>query len=195
MPRKRVRTAWRPTTSTTMQLALGDCLAVALLEHKGFTAHDFKMFHPGGSLGAALKFVADVMHTGEQLPLVDENTPMSAALVTMTQKSFGCLGVIDGKGKLAGVITDGDLRRHMGADLLTARTADIMTRKPKVRRAGHARIGRAGSARTRRASRRCSWWTRASPSASCTCTTCCARAWPEHSTRLTPAGRRKAGCG
>jgi arabinose-5-phosphate isomerase len=121
-----------PTTSTTMQLALGDCLAIALLEHKGFTAHDFKMFHPGGSLGAALKFVADVMHTGEQLPLVDENTPMSAALVTMTQKSFGCLGVLDGKGKLAGVITDGDLRRHMGADLLTARTADIMTRKPKV---------------------------------------------------------------
>jgi arabinose-5-phosphate isomerase len=121
-----------PTTSTTMQLALGDCLAVALLEHKGFTAHDFKVFHPGGSLGAALKFVADVMHTGEQLPLVGEDTPMSAALVTMTQKSFGCLGVTDRKGRLAGVITDGDLRRHMGADLLTARTADIMTRKPKV---------------------------------------------------------------
>ena len=121
-----------PTTSTTMQLAIGDCLAVALLEHKGFTARDFKVFHPGGSLGAALKFVADVMHTGEQLPLVDEDTPMSAALVTMTQKSFGCLGVTDAKGRLAGVITDGDLRRHMGADLLTARTAAIMTRKPKV---------------------------------------------------------------
>ena len=121
-----------PTTSTTMQLAIGDCLAIALLEHKGFTAHDFKVFHPGGSLGAALKFVADVMHKGEELPLVGENTPMSAALVTMTQKSFGCLGVIDSKGKLAGVITDGDLRRHMGASLLTARTADIMTRKPKV---------------------------------------------------------------
>jgi arabinose-5-phosphate isomerase len=121
-----------PTTSTTMQLALGDCLAIALLEHKGFTAHDFKIFHPGGSLGAALKFVGDIMHTGERMPLVGENVPMSAALVTMTQKSFGCLGVVDGKGRLAGVITDGDLRRHMDANLLTARTADIMTRKPKV---------------------------------------------------------------
>ena len=120
-----------PTTSTTMQLALGDCLAIALLEHKGFTAHDFKVFHPGGSLGASLKFVADLMHKGDALPLVGEDTPMSAALVTMTQKAFGCLGVVDGKGRLAGVITDGDLRRHMGKDLLTARTADIMTKKPK----------------------------------------------------------------
>ena len=120
-----------PTTSTTMQLALGDCLAIALLEHKGFTAHQFKVFHPGGSLGASLKFVADLMHTGERLPLVGEDTPMSAALVTMTQKSFGCLGVVDRKGRLAGVITDGDLRRHMGDDLLTARTSDIMTRKPR----------------------------------------------------------------
>jgi arabinose-5-phosphate isomerase len=121
-----------PTTSTTMQLALGDCLAIALLEAKGFTAHDFKVFHPGGSLGASLKFVADVMHTGERMPLVSEDTPMSTALVTMTQKSFGCLGVTDAKGKLAGVITDGDLRRHMGDNLLAARTGDIMTRKPKV---------------------------------------------------------------
>lgn len=120
-----------PTTSTTMQLAVGDCLAIALLEHKGFTAHDFKVFHPGGSLGASLKFVADIMHTGDRLPLVTENTPMSAALVTMTQKSFGCLGVVDAKGRLAGVITDGDLRRHMGKDLLTARTVEIMTKKPK----------------------------------------------------------------
>jgi arabinose-5-phosphate isomerase len=120
-----------PTTSTTMQLALGDCLAVALLEHQGFTAHQFKVFHPGGSLGANLKFVADLMHTGERLPIVGEGAPMSAALVTMTQKSFGCLGVVDGKGRLVGVITDGDLRRHMGADLLTARTGDIMTRNPK----------------------------------------------------------------
>jgi arabinose-5-phosphate isomerase len=121
-----------PTTSTTMQLALGDCLAIALLEHKGFTAHDFKVFHPGGSLGAALKFVSDIMHTGDRLPLVSEDMLMSAALVTMTQKSFGCLGVVDGKGRLTGVITDGDLRRHMGADLLSARTGDIMTKKPKA---------------------------------------------------------------
>jgi arabinose-5-phosphate isomerase len=121
-----------PTTSTTMQLAIGDCLAIALLESKGFTAHDFKVIHPGGSLGASLRFVADVMHTGDRLPLAGEDVAMSAALVTMTQKSFGCLGVVDGKGKLTGVITDGDLRRHMGADLLGARTGDIMTRKPKV---------------------------------------------------------------
>ena len=84
------------------------------------------------------------MHTGELLPLVPEDTPMSEALVTMTQKSFGCLGVIDGKGKLAGMITDGDLRRHMGGNLLTARAADIMTRKPNVRGAGDARLRRAG---------------------------------------------------
>jgi arabinose-5-phosphate isomerase len=121
-----------PTTSTTMQLAIGDCLAIALLESKGFTAQNFKVFHPGGSLGASLKFVSDVMHTGDRLPLAGEDVAMSAALVTMTQKSFGCLGVVDGKGKLVGVITDGDLRRHMGADLLSARTSDIMTRKPKV---------------------------------------------------------------
>ena len=121
-----------PTTSTTMQLAIGDCLAIALLESKGFTAEKFKVFHPGGSLGASLRFVADVMHTGDHLPLAGEGVAMSAALVTMTQKSFGCLGVVDVKGKLSGVITDGDLRRHMGANLLGARTGDIMTRKPKV---------------------------------------------------------------
>jgi arabinose-5-phosphate isomerase len=121
-----------PTTSTTMQLALGDCLAIALLEAKGFTAHDFKTFHPGGSLGATLKYVADVMHTAESLPLARDNERMSAALVTMTAKSFGCLGVVDGKGRLVGVLTDGDLRRHMGEALLKARTGDIMTRKPKT---------------------------------------------------------------
>lgn len=119
-----------PTTSTTMQVAIGDCLAIALLEHRGFTAHDFKIFHPGGSLGASLKFVADLMHTGERLPLVGEGKIMAEALVTMTQKSLGCLGVVDGKGWLVGMITDGDLRRHMGAELLQARVQDIMTRKP-----------------------------------------------------------------
>jgi arabinose-5-phosphate isomerase len=121
-----------PTTSTTMQLAIGDCLALALLETKGFTAHDFKIFHPGGSLGASLKYVADVMHKGDQLPLARQDETMSDALVTMTQKSFGCLGILDAKGKLIGVITDGDLRRHMGDDLLSARVADIMTRRPKT---------------------------------------------------------------
>ena len=121
-----------PTTSTTMQLAMGDCLAIALLEAKGFTAHDFKTFHPGGSLGASLKYVADVMHSKESLPLVSEDAPMSEALVVMTAKSFGCLGVVDGKGKLVGIITDGDLRRHMGKELLAARTDGIMTRDPKT---------------------------------------------------------------
>jgi len=123
-----------PTTSTTMQLALGDALAIALLESKGFSAHDFKALHPGGSLGAQLKFVSDVMHKGDRLPLVAENTVMSDAIVIMTQKSFGCLGVIDAKGRLAGMITDGDLRRHMGAELLSARACDIMTRKPNTLR-------------------------------------------------------------
>ena len=103
-----------PTTSTTMQLAIGDCLAIALLEAKGFTAHDFKVFHPGGSLGAQLKFVADVMHKADSLPLARVDDSMGSAIVTMTQKAFGCLGVTDADGKLAGVITDGDLRRHMG---------------------------------------------------------------------------------
>jgi arabinose-5-phosphate isomerase len=121
-----------PTTSTTMQLAIGDCLAIALLEAKGFTAHDFKVFHPGGSLGANLKFVADVMHSGDQLPLVTEGKIMSEAIVIMTQKSFGCLGVVDGKGRFVGMITDGDLRRHMGPELLKARVQDIMTKKPNT---------------------------------------------------------------
>ena len=83
-----------------MQLALGDCLAIALLEAKGFTAHDFKVFHPGGSLGANLKYVSDVMHKGDRLPLAREGEPMSAALVDHDAEVFGCLGIVDGKGKL-----------------------------------------------------------------------------------------------
>ena len=121
-----------PTTSTTMQLVLGDCLAIALLEGKGFSASDFKAFHPGGQLGASLRHVGDIMHKGDKLPVVREGTPMSEALVTMTEKSFGCLGVIDAKGKLAGVITDGDLRRKMDANLLAMSCADIMTAGPKT---------------------------------------------------------------
>jgi arabinose-5-phosphate isomerase len=121
-----------PTTSTTMQIAIGDCLAIALLERRGFTAQDFKVFHPGGSLGAQLKFVSDIMHTGDSLPLVPVGRTMAEAIVTMTAKSFGCLGVVDAKGRLVGMITDGDLRRHMGPDLLRARVEDIMTRKPKT---------------------------------------------------------------
>ncbi len=121
-----------PTTSTTLQLVIGDCLAVALLEAKGFSARDFRVFHPGGSLGASLKHVSDLMHKGAALPLPRLDEPMEAALVVMTQKAFGCLGIIDEKGRLAGVITDGDLRRHMGDGLIRARARDIMTKKPKT---------------------------------------------------------------
>ncbi len=121
-----------PTTSTTMQLALGDCLAVALLEAKGFTAQDYKQYHPGGSLGASLKHVADLMHTGDRLPLARETLAMSEALLVMTEKSLGCLGIVDAAGKLVGMITDGDLRRHMGNDLVNSRTGDIMTKKPNT---------------------------------------------------------------
>ncbi len=115
-----------------MQLAMGDCLAIALLEAKGFTEHDFKVFHPGGSLGASLKYVSDVMHGADRLPLARDDEVMGNAIVTMTAKSFGCLGIVDAEGRLVGVLTDGDLRRHMGPHLLEARTGDIMTRTPKT---------------------------------------------------------------
>jgi arabinose-5-phosphate isomerase len=121
-----------PTTSTTMQIAIGDCLAIALLERRGFTAQDFKVFHPGGSLGAQLRFVSDIMHKGDSLPLAPLGKVMSEAIVIMTEKSLGCLGVVDARGRLVGMITDGDLRRHMGPGLLQARVEDIMTRNPKT---------------------------------------------------------------
>lgn len=121
-----------PTTSTVMQLALGDCLAIALLESKGFTASDFKILHPGGQLGANLKFVSDIMHGPEELPLVSDSAIMSDAIVVMSEKSFGCLGVVNDDGTLAGIITDGDLRRHMDSDLLARTTREIMTPDPKT---------------------------------------------------------------
>lgn len=121
-----------PTTSTVMQLALGDSIAIALLESKGFTAIDFGVLHPGGQLGARLKFVSDLMHTGDRLPLTPVDTVMSEAIVVMTEKALGCLGVVDGHGFLQGIITDGDLRRHMGNGLLDRRAGDIMTPAPKT---------------------------------------------------------------
>jgi arabinose-5-phosphate isomerase len=121
-----------PTTSTMMQLAMGDCLALALLESRGFSAADFKVFHPGGQLGANLQYAGDLMHKGEKVPLVPAGMAMSDALVVMTEKSFGCLGILDEAGRLAGILTDGDLRRHMGPGLLHARVGDIMTRGPKT---------------------------------------------------------------
>jgi arabinose-5-phosphate isomerase len=121
-----------PTTSTAMQLAMGDCLAVALLEARGFTAADFKIFHPGGKLGANLRYASDLMHGGDMLPLARAGQSMSEALVTMTEKSFGCLGVVDNEGILIGMITDGDLRRHMSTHLLGAKVEDVMTKSPKT---------------------------------------------------------------
>jgi arabinose-5-phosphate isomerase len=121
-----------PTTSSLMQLALGDALAIALLEGRGFTSVDFSVLHPGGKLGALLKFVRDLMHSGEAIPLKPLGTKMSDALVEMTSKGFGCVGIVDGHGQLAGIVTDGDLRRHMRADLMTARVDDVMTRNPKT---------------------------------------------------------------
>jgi arabinose-5-phosphate isomerase len=123
-----------PTTSTLMQLAIGDALAVALLEGRGFTARDFKVFHPGGKLGASLAFVRDLMHVGEQVPLVAAGAPMSEAIVAMSAKGFGCVGVVDGAGALVGIVTDGDLRRHMAPDLTTRRVDDVMTRAPRTAR-------------------------------------------------------------
>ena len=121
-----------PTTSTTMQLALGDALAVALLERRNFSAADFKNFHPGGKLGASLSRVRDVMHHGDALPLAAADMKMDEAVLLMTEKGFGCLGILDAQGGLGGIITDGDLRRHMNNDLLNKTTRDIMTAAPQV---------------------------------------------------------------
>ncbi|MCK8784689.1 KpsF/GutQ family sugar-phosphate isomerase [Roseomonas sp. NAR14] len=128
-----------PTTSTTLQMALGDALAVALLTRRGFTAADFRVFHPGGKLGAKLSRVRALMHTGEALPLAGPETRMDAAIVAMTAKHFGCLGIVE-DGRLVGVITDGDLRRALDAgaaaggpgDLLGRTAAEVMTRAPRT---------------------------------------------------------------
>ena len=121
-----------PTTSTTMTLALGDALAVAVLEYKGFTAEDFGNFHPGGKLGKRLLRVESVMHSGEALPLVKLSDEMSHVLVVMTEKRFGCAGIVDNEGKLAGIVTDGDLRRHMGDGLTKKKAQEVMTANPMV---------------------------------------------------------------
>jgi arabinose-5-phosphate isomerase len=125
-----------PTTSTLMQQALGDALAIALLESRGFTALEFAKFHPGGRLGAMLKFVRDIMHTGAEIPLAVVGTPMSEAIAEMTAKSFGCVGITDRQGRLVGIITDGDLRRHMSPNLLELNVETVMTHEPKTVRPG-----------------------------------------------------------
>ena len=121
-----------PTTSSLLQQALGDALAIALLEDKGFTARDFRNLHPGGKLGAQLQHVSQVMHTLAELPLGTADMPMMEALIVMTGRSYGCLGVIDDAGRLIGIITDGDLRRNIGNDLLARRAGEIMTHGPKT---------------------------------------------------------------
>jgi arabinose-5-phosphate isomerase len=121
-----------PTTSTLMQAAIGDALAIALLEGRGFTALEFASFHPGGKLGAMLKFVRDIMHTGDEIPVKPLGAKMSDALVEMSAKGFGCVCIVDHNGEIAGIITDGDLRRHMRPDLMTALVDEVMTRNPKT---------------------------------------------------------------
>lgn len=125
-----------PTTSTTMQLALGDALAVALMKRRGFTADDYRVLHPGGSLGKRLVRVADIMHAGNEIPLVALEAEMSGVLLEITSKRFGCAGVVDDAGGIVGIITDGDLRRHMQGDLLQRRAREIMTANPRLVRVG-----------------------------------------------------------
>jgi arabinose-5-phosphate isomerase len=124
-----------PTTSTTMMIALGDALAVALMERRGFTQDQYRVFHPGGSLGRKLVRVADIMHADDEMPLVGDATPMSSVLLTMTSKRFGCAGVTDAHGALIGIVTDGDLRRKMSDGLLTLTARDVMNAKPRTVRA------------------------------------------------------------
>ncbi|RAI44358.1 KpsF/GutQ family sugar-phosphate isomerase [Rhodoplanes roseus] len=123
-----------PTTSSLMQLALGDALAIALLESRGFTPLDFRNLHPGGKLGAALKFARDLMHVGEAMPLCASGARMAAAVLEMSTKGFGCVGVTDTEGRLVGIVTDGDLRRHMRPDLMDLTVDEVMTRRPIVAR-------------------------------------------------------------
>ena len=124
-----------PTTSTTLTLALGDAIAVALLERRGFSADDYKVLHPGGHLGRKLFKVSELMHSGSELPLVTERTPMSEVVLVMTNKTFGVAAVTGADGKLVGIVTDGDLRRHMqkgSGDLFVMNAVDVMTRAPKT---------------------------------------------------------------
>ena len=121
-----------PTTSTLMQAAIGDALAIALLEGRGFTALEFASFHPGGKLGAMLKHISDLMHTGDAVPVKPVGTGMSEALIEMSAKGFGCVAITDAQGQVVGIITDGDLRRKMRPDLMNVPVEEIMTRNPRV---------------------------------------------------------------
>ena len=119
-----------PTSSTTISLVIGDCLAMALLEFKGFNSSQFKNFHPGGNLGKDLKKISEIMHVGKSLPIANETDKMTKTLITMTKKSFGCVGVINKGRKLVGIITDGDLRKKMNNKLFNLTASELMTKKP-----------------------------------------------------------------
>ena len=120
-----------PTTSTTMQLVIGDAIAISLLNIRDFNKDNFRSLHPGGQLGAALAVVKDVMHSGESLPTIDIGSPMSEALIKISEKGFGCIGVVSND-SLEGIITDGDLRRHMGPEILNNKVESIMTKRPQM---------------------------------------------------------------
>ncbi|MEM9813286.1 MAG: KpsF/GutQ family sugar-phosphate isomerase [Pseudomonadota bacterium] len=138
-----------PTSTTTMTLALGDALAVALMEHRQFTPANFREFHPGGKLGAQLSRVGDLMHKGDALPLVAAETPMAEALLTISQKGFGVVGVTDADGALIGIVTDGDLRRHMDG-LLALTAGEVMTKAPSTIAAGDLAEAALGQMNTRK---------------------------------------------
>jgi arabinose-5-phosphate isomerase len=121
-----------PTTSTTLMLALGDALAVALMERKGFSTDQYRELHPGGTLGKALIRVLDLMHEGSEIPLIREDTSMSEAVRVIAERRFGCVGVTNETGRLVGIITDGDLRRHFSPELPGKKAREVMTRNPKV---------------------------------------------------------------
>jgi arabinose-5-phosphate isomerase len=121
-----------PTTSTLLQMAIGDALAVALLEARGFTADHFRTFHPGGQLGANLTHVDEIMHSGDEIPLVPLGTKMPEATTMLAKKRFGCVCVVDGDGRLVGIVTDGDLARNLHRNLSELAVEEVMTRKPKT---------------------------------------------------------------
>ena len=121
-----------PTTSTTLMLVLGDALAIALMERRGFTSDQYRDLHPRGTLGKSLIRVGDIMHSGDELPIVAEKTRLRDALHVMTQKRFGCVGITDAKGRLVGIFTDGDLRRSVERMTPESKIAELMTRFPKT---------------------------------------------------------------
>lgn len=121
-----------PMSSTTATLVMGDILAADLMVRKGFTEADFRLRHPGGKLGAILRHVSDIMHTGDEMPLIKDTAIMQDALMTMSEKMLGCVGIVDEQGNLSGIITDGDLRRWMSPDLITEKVSKVMTKNPKT---------------------------------------------------------------